>query len=108
MIKISGIGDFTKYTNSKLSQELTSTSYTYTKPIGKDRSMNVMSSQKVSQMGQDFDSRSYIGGGIQYKTYTALDTVAKVILGNVGLVKDIQVSGTFREVGELEIIANNF
>lgn len=102
------LGDITDFVSGKLDTILTSTSYTAIQPLGKDKSMHVLSSQKQGPMGQDFDTKSYVGGGVPLKTYTYPDNVAKIVLGKSGLVKDIQVSGTFREIGELEIIAGNF
>lgn len=97
------------YVKATIGAEITSTSYTTQKPAGgKDRSVNVISSQKLTPTGQDFDSKSYIGGGLPYKTFVYPDSATKVTLGKTGLIKDVQVNGSFAGVGELGIVANNF
>jgi len=100
--------DITDLVSAKLEFINVSTSYTTHKPCGKNKSFNTISSQKIVPTGQDFDSKTYIGGGLPLKTYTYPDTIAHIIIGEDGLVKNIQAGGTFASKGELEVVASNF
>ena len=107
-VTASTVSDLTSFLKGKLGNYLISTSYTSIMPMGKDKSLQKISSQKQSQMGQDFDTKSYVSGGVPLKTYTYPDNIAKVVMGDTGLVKDIQINGTFLGIGELKIIISNF
>ena len=91
-ITASVVSDLTSFLKGSLGNYLISTSYTSIMPMGKDKSLQKISSQKQSQMGQDFDTKSYVGGGVPLKTYTYPDNIAKVVMGEAGLVKDIQIN----------------
>jgi hypothetical protein len=100
--------DITDVVNATLGHINISTSYTTHKPCGKNKSFNTISSKKVTPTGRDFDTKSYTGGGLPLKTYTYPDTITHSILGENGIVKNVQAGGTFSSKGELDIVANNF
>ncbi len=103
-----GCYDITSWVNATVNEVTTNKIHSTHTPNGRNRSVINQVSTKVTPIGIDVDEKTVLGGGIQLKTEVHPDSVVKIVLGESGLIKNINVEGTFATVGELEIVAENF
>lgn len=103
-----GCFDVTDLFNATLTQTQSSTSMQTHVPIGRNKSATTITSTKLTDLSQNSDTKNALGGALQYKTEVYPDSIVRVILGDTGLIKNINVEGTFATAGELDIVASNF
>lgn len=108
MLKDGAIFDITNLVDAHIEHFQVSTSYTSHVPYGKNKSLNTQTNSKISDVSQTVDSNTFPGNGLDYKTEVYPDSLAKIVLGESGLIKNINAEGTVSSKSILKIIAENF